>query len=110
MTDYFMIYRNVEAKETFEKMEPPEFGARIRDQVIPSQAGVRPIYVRWHHRQFEQDTLHLVTYTHNELTDLQQMRGLTLRAAQFAWGEPGPDNSQLTSAAPPPFATRAALI
>lgn len=89
MANYYVTYRNVEGEETFEKMEPPEYGARISDQVIPSQAGGRPIHVRWHHRQFGPNTLHLVTYTRDDLTDLQQVRRLVLRAAQFAWGEPG---------------------
>ena len=93
MADYYVAYRNVEGEETFEKMEPPEYGTRISDQVISSKSGARPIHVRWHHRQFGPNTLHLVTYTHGELTDLQQLRSLTLRAAQFAWDEPVSDKS-----------------
>lgn len=101
MADYYVSYRNVEGEETFEKMDPPEYGARISDQVIPGRPGVRPIQVRWHHRQIGQNTLHLVTYTHQDLKDLQQIRSLMLRAAQFAWGEPDPNNPQVTPAAPP---------
>jgi|SRR5688572_12051035 len=90
MGNYYVIYRDIEGEETFEKMEPPEFGSRIREQIIPSRSGSRPIHIRWYHRQFGPNALHLVAYAHDDLAVLQA-RSLALRAAQFAWGEPGSD-------------------
>lgn len=62
----------------------------IEEKIIPGLNGEPPIYVRWHQRQFGQNTLHLLAYTPGELTDLQ-VRATLLKAARFAWDEPAPE-------------------
>jgi hypothetical protein len=87
MADHYVLYQEVEDlfQQRFMMIPIPE-GRVIEEKVIPAWEEKPPIYVRWYHQQFGQNTLHLLAYTYNELTDLQ-VRALLLQAGRFAWGE-----------------------
>jgi hypothetical protein len=87
VADHYIVYHVIRGftQQGFMIIPTPPIRV-VEEKIIPSWGGTPPIYVRWHHQQFGQNTLHLLTYTHKELTDLQ-MRVIFLKAARFVWSE-----------------------
>ena len=87
MTDHYIVYHVIRGltQQGFLIIPTPP-GRVVEEKIIPSWGETPPIYVRWHRQQFGQNTLHMLTYTHQELTDLQ-VRVIFLKAARFVWGE-----------------------
>lgn len=80
MAAYWIIYRN----NGFELTQPPK--RLIRYRVITDSTGAR-LHLDKHHRTFGDDTVHLITYTHQTLTR-SQVTVLTRMAYRFARGKP----------------------
>jgi hypothetical protein len=87
MADYWIVYRDVEDSEprqSFEVMAtPPPQSMVIKDNLIPGLQGMKPVYIKWHHRRIGVDEVHLVTYTHAELKQ-PEIRDLVNQALRFA--------------------------
>jgi hypothetical protein len=85
MAGHYILYQDVEdfSRLGFMMISIPE-GRVIEEKIIRGWREKPPIYVRWYHQQFGQNTLHLLTYMHTELTDLQ-VRAILFKAARFAW-------------------------
>lgn len=75
MAAYWLIYHN----ETFRLTKPPKKLIRYRIKALPDGS---KLYIDKHHRTFDPDTIHLITYTHSPLTR-SQITVLTRRAYKF---------------------------
>jgi hypothetical protein len=87
MADYWLIYRDIddyEPRQSFEMMGvPPPHSMVIEDNVIPGLPGMKPVYIKWHHRRIGVDEVHLLTYTHTELKQ-PEIRDLVNQALKVA--------------------------
>jgi hypothetical protein len=87
MADHYIVYHLIRGFTQQGFMIIPAPPVRIvEEKIIPSLGETPPIYVRWYRQQFGQNTLHLLTYTHQGLTDLQ-VSTLFLKAARLVWGD-----------------------
>lgn len=89
MTDYYVVWHDVEDYEprrTLELITVPPQKLSAEDKSVPSMAGFKTIYIRWHRQQLGEDQLYLVTYTHQQLAG-REVEALLERAARFVQGE-----------------------
>jgi hypothetical protein len=89
MTEYYIVWHDVEDYEprrTFELITVPPQKLSAEDKAVPSMAGFKTIYIRWHRRQLSEDQVYLVTYTHQQLTD-QEVEDLLEQATRFVQGQ-----------------------
>lgn len=87
MIEYWVVYHDVEdfgPRRSFEVMgEPPPEMGMVEEQLIIRGFRRKDIYIRWHHWLLDQAKLHLVTCTHEALTD-HEVRRLAFHAIRFA--------------------------
>src|SRR5262245_13034014 len=87
MTDYYVVWHDVEDYEprrTFELIKVPGEKLSQENHAVPSMAGLKTMYIRWHRQQAGEDQLYLVTYTHRQLKE-PEIKELIDQAFQFIY-------------------------